>query len=60
MEGQRKFTKLLKAPLSLLKKLERVLKQVIVDLITMDWSYLASFKNITNIIKQMLSLGLLT
>ena len=57
-ERPRKFTKLLKPPLSLLRKLERVLvASYFDDLMTMDCSY--SAKNIMKIIKLMLSLGLI-
>ena len=51
-EGQRKFTKLLKPPLSLLTKLERVLvESYFDDLIKMDCSYSACSNNIRKIIK---------
>ena len=57
-EGPRKFTKLLKQPLLLLKKLERVLvASYFDDLITLDRSYSACSKNIMKIIKLMSSLG---
>ena len=56
----RKFTKLSKPPLSLLRKLERVLVASYFDhLITMDCSYSACSKNIMKIIKLMSSLGLI-
>ena len=55
-----KFTKLLKPPLPLLRKLERVLvASYFDDLITMDCSYSACSKNIMKIIKLMPSLGLI-
>ena len=60
MEGPRKFTKLLKPPLSLLRKLERVLVASYFDnLIAMDCSYSTCSKNIMKIIKLMSSLGLI-
>ena len=59
-EGPRKFTKLLKPPLSLLRKLERVLvASYCDDLMTMDCSYSACSNNIMKIIKQLSSLGLI-
>ena len=59
-EGPRKFTKLLKPPLSLLRKLERVLAaSYFDDLMTMDCSYSACSNNIMKIIKQLSSLGLI-
>ena len=59
-EGPRKFTKLLKPPLSLLRKLERVLVgSYFDDLMTMDCSYSACSNNIMKIIKQLSSLGLI-
>ena len=57
MEGLGKFTKLLKPPLSLLRKLERVLvTSYFDDLIIMDCSYSACSNNIMKIIKLFSSL----
>ena len=59
-EQSRKFTKLLKPPLSLLRELERVLAaSYFDDLITMYCSYSACSKNIIKIIKLLSSLGLI-
>ena len=59
-EGPRKFTKLLKPSLSLLRKLERVLVvSYFDDLITMDCSYSACSNNIMKIIELLSSLGLI-
>ena len=60
-EGPRKFIKLLEPPLSLLRKLERVLvARYFDDLITMNCSsYSACFNNIMEIIKLLSSLGLI-
>ena len=59
-KGTRKFTKLSKPPLSLLRKLERVVVASYFDhLITMDCIYSAYSKNIMKIIKLVSSLGLI-
>ena len=59
-EGPKKFTKLLKPPLPLLRKLERVLvASYFDDLITIDCSYSACSNNIMKIIKLLSSLGLI-
>ena len=61
MEGPRKFTKLLKSPLSLLRKLERVLVEYLYfdDLTTTDCSYSACSNNIMKIFKLLSSLVLI-
>ena len=60
MEGPKKFTKLLKPSLSLLRKLERVLvASYFDDLITIDCSYSACSNSIMKIIKLLSSLGLI-
>ena len=60
MEGPRKFTRLLKSPLSTLRKLEKALvARYFDDLITMDCSYSVCSSNMMKIIKLMLSLGLI-
>ena len=59
-EGLRKFTRLLKPPLPLLRKLIRVLlASYFNDLITMDWSCSACSNNIMKIFKLMSSLVLI-
>ena len=59
-EGPKKFTKLLKPPLSLLRKLERVLAaSYFDDLITIDCSYSACSNNVMKIIKLLSSFGLI-